>query len=214
MGGDNDYIVARAEREDAQDERPGAAADGAEDARAAEKERVNRFCEELSASLSDYADGLTSTVEETTCARKLRDELSPYAVTRLEAFRTSPYAGRNCCGLLGAVYALAAVFYFVSFGGSRADGVILVLVALGIFVCGGVAAGAAFLGAEKAVKCLYPKKVSYNVFSENMLSKNSRGTSSSSSRPTTTRRRARISSIFRWCVRSFLWSFPYRRYCL
>lgn len=50
MGGDNDYIVARAEREDAQDERPGAAADGAEDARAAEKERVNRFCEELSAS--------------------------------------------------------------------------------------------------------------------------------------------------------------------
>lgn len=175
MGGDNDYIVARAEREDAQDERPGAAADGAEDARAAEKERVNRFCEELSASLSDYADGLTSTVEETACARKLRDELSPYAVTRLEAFRTSPYAGRNCCGLLGAVYALAAVFYFVSFGGSRADGVILVLVALGIFVCGGVAAGAAFLGAEKAVKCLYPKKVSYNVFSENMPLKKQQG---------------------------------------
>lgn len=165
MSEDNDYIVARAERTDGEEPSLDLSV---QQEREDEKEKVNEACEELVKSLADYADGLTSTSEETACARKLRDELSPYAPTRMEAFRTPPYAGRNCCGLLGVSYFLAALFYFVSFGGDRADGVVLVLVALGIFVLGGLAGAAAFLGARKAVRCLYPKKVSYNVFSESI----------------------------------------------
>ena len=165
MSEDNDYIVARAERTDGEEPSLDLSV---QQEREDEKEKVNEACEELVKSLADYADGLTSTSEETACARKLRDELSPYASTRMEAFRTPPYAGRNCCGLLGVSYFLAALFYFVSFGGDRADGVVLVLVALGIFVLGGLAGAAAFLGARKAVRCLYPKKVSYNVFSESI----------------------------------------------
>ena len=69
------------------------------------------------------------------------------------------------------VYTLAAFFYFVSFGGDRGTGIVLVLVALGIFVAGGIGAGAAFLGAKKVTALLRPRKVSYNVFSENMPKK-------------------------------------------
>lgn len=167
MAEDMDYIVTRAER--AEEDPP--SDNGSEDARAREREQVSEDCEELIKALSDYADGLTATREETACARKLRDVLSPVARTSMEAFRTSPYAGRNCCGLLGFVYVLAAFFYFVSFGGSRETGVILVLVALGVFLAGGALAGAAFLGAKKLVPFIYPKKVSYNVFSESAPAK-------------------------------------------
>lgn len=169
---EENYYVARAERAD--EDLPDGAAETVPEESVGEREEVDEYCEELRKSLADYADGLTSTREETACARRLRDELSPYAVTRMEAFRTSPYAGRNCCALFGVVYFLAALFYFVSFGGSRADGIILIFVALGIFVLGGIAAGAAFLGAKKAVACIFPKKISYNVFSENMPLKNQR----------------------------------------
>lgn len=165
MSEDNDYIVTRAERADGGEE--DALPLSAEERVLARKEADDEV-EELIRSVSDYADGLTSTKEETVCARKLRDEISPYAPTRLEAFRTPPYAGRNCCALLGVSYFFAAFFYFVSFGGSRTDGIILVLVALGVFVFGGVAAGSAFLGTRSAVKNLYPKKVSYNVFGESV----------------------------------------------
>lgn len=163
MGEDNDYILPLANA--ASDALPD------KDARERERERVNEKCEEFIKSVADYADGLTATPEETACARKIRDILSPRAVTRLEAFRTAPYAGRNCCGLIGLVYTLAAFFYFVSFGGDRGTGIVLVLVALGIFVAGGIGAGAAFLGAKKVTALLRPRKVSYNVFSENMPKK-------------------------------------------
>ena len=153
---EEDLIVTRSEEEPS------------ENAPLSEREAVVVYCEETEKALSDFADGLTSTREETACARRLRDELSPLARTRMEAFRTPPYAGRNCCALRGVSYFFAALFYFVSFGGNRADGVALIIVALAVFVAGGAAAGAAFLGAKGAVRWLYPKKVSYNVFSENM----------------------------------------------
>ena len=169
---EENYYVARAESaEEAGEEESRVRTDAA----GAEREAVDDYCEETVKALADFADGLAATREETACARRLRDELSPIAVTRLEAFRTPPYAGRNCCALIAVAYFLAALFYFVSFGGSRADGVILVIVALAVFFAGGAAAGAAFLGVKKVVRFLYPKKVSYNVFSENMPLKKQRG---------------------------------------
>lgn len=171
---DENYYVARAERADDELSEAESSLPTPEES-ADEREKVDEYCEEIRKSLADYADGLTSTREETACARKLRDELSPDAVTRMEAFRTPPYAGRNCFALFAVTYFFAALFYFVSFGGSRADGIILVFVALGIFVLGGIASGAAFLGVKKAVACLYPKKISYNVYSENMPLKEQKG---------------------------------------
>lgn len=169
---EENYYVARAESaEEAGEEESRVRTDAA----GAEREAVDDYCEETVKALADFADGLAATREETACARRLRDELSPIAVTRLEAFRTPPYAGRNCCALIAVAYFLAALFYFVSFGGSRADGVILVIVALAVFFAGGAAAGAAFLGVKKVVRFLYPKKVSYNVFSENMPLKKQQG---------------------------------------
>lgn len=202
---EENYYVARAESaEEAGEEESRVRTDAA----GAEREAVDDYCEETVKALADFADGLAATREETACARRLRDELSPIAVTRLEAFRTPPYAGRNCCALIAVAYFLAALFYFVSFGGSRADGVILVIVALAVFFVGGAAAGAAFLGVKKVVRFLYPKKVSYNVFSENMPLKNSRVTISSSLLHITTRRRGPISPISTACAKSCSSSCP------
>ena len=175
MGEDNDYILPLADAAPAEAREDAAGTMDNDDARARERERVNEECEEFIKSVADYADGLTATPEETACARKIRDVLSPLAVTRMEAFRVSPYAGRNCCGLLGVFYLLAALFYFVSFGGDRGTGIVLVFVSLGVFVFGGLFAGAAFLGSKKVVPFLFPKRVSYNVFSESMPAKRQQG---------------------------------------
>lgn len=172
MGEENDYIVARAEVAQDGEERP---TEHDERENADEREAVNERAEELIKKLSDFADGLTSTHEETACARALRDELSPLATTRMEAFRTPPYAGRNCCALFAVVYFVAALLYFVSFGGSRVAGSVLIIVALGVFVLFGLGAAAAFLGVGGAVRILYPKKVSYNVFSESIPLKKQQG---------------------------------------
>ena len=182
MGEDNDYILPLANA--ASDALPD------KDARERERERVNEKCEEFIKSVADYADGLTATPEETACARKIRDILSPRAVTRLEAFRVSPYAGRNCCGLIGLVYTLAAFFYFVSFGGDRGTGIVLVLVALGIFVAGGIGAGAAFLSVRGKFPTTYSAKI---------CPKRSRKTGRScSSPPTATPHPVPIFPTLRW----------------
>lgn len=125
------------------------------------------LCSEEEEKLSEFAGRLTATAEETACARHLRDRLSPRASTRMEAFKTSPYAGRNCCSLLAAVFLLSAVLYYVSFAGGRAFGTVMSLTALLFFAVGTFLAGAMFLGSRRLVKLL-PKKNSYNVFSQNM----------------------------------------------
>lgn len=124
-------------------------------------------CEHTDERLSAFGGRLTATAEETACARFIRDGLSRRTSARMEAFRTSPYAGRNCCSLIAAVYLAAAVLYYISFAGGRAFGMIMSLVALLVFAAGTAAAGAMFLGARRLVGLL-PKKISYNVFGQNM----------------------------------------------
>ena len=55
---------------------PRARSEKAEAAEEFDDEIACDYCDEVIKSLCDYADGLTSTKEETACARKLRDELS------------------------------------------------------------------------------------------------------------------------------------------
>ncbi len=125
---------------------------------------AGEYCEKKTQDFADFADALTATPEETACARYLRDELSDVAPAKLEAFKTSPYAGRNCCLLLALVYFVALLFYMCSFAGSPVSGIVLAVFALLILLGGGFVAGAMFLGARKFVKIL-PKKISYNVVS-------------------------------------------------
>lgn len=125
------------------------------------------FINEFSNELATYPNRLTGTEEETACARAIRNRLHDESnvKTRLEAYKSYPMLGRGCFPFLGLWYALSLVLYYVSFVGNRIAGVLLTLLALVVFVSGGIVLGLLFLGNRK-FKGLLTTKVSYNVISE------------------------------------------------
>ncbi len=134
------------------------------------KGEVNNYCKAITKALSSFRGRIAGASSEKACARYLRDELNNVAPTRLEPFKFSPIAGRTASALIGAVFFLALVVYYVSFAGNRLAGVLVALLALVIFLGGGAVVGAIFLGSKRLCKYL-PGKVSYNVFSESKLAK-------------------------------------------
>ncbi len=125
------------------------------------------FISEFSSAMRDGGSGLTGSEGETSCARTIRDRIQSESgeKARLEAYRAYPLVGRGAFPLIGIWYAFSLLLYFVSFAGGRLAGILLTALSVFVFLSGGVALGAVFLGGGK-LKKLFNTKVSYNVVSE------------------------------------------------
>ena len=128
---------------------------------------VDFICE-FSAKLQKYRNRLTGSVNETACARAIRQTITDEtgAQARLEAYRAYPLFGRGSFSFLAFWYLFSYVLYFVSFAGNKLAGILLSALALAVFFVGiGILVAAHFGKKHKVRKMLYPK-VSYNVVSE------------------------------------------------
>lgn len=125
------------------------------------------FVSEFSVELQQYKNRITGSRSETACARTIRRRLADEtgATVRLEAYKSYPLLGRGSLPIFGLWYILCYVLYFVSFAGNRLSGILLSLLALGVYALGGAAMLLMYAGKRK-LRGLLTQKVSYNVVSE------------------------------------------------
>lgn len=131
------------------------------------------FVQDFCATLSSHHGRLACTEQETACARAIRNRLHDEtdAKTRLEAFEAYPLLGRRTFLLFGVWYVFCLALYYTSFAGDLANGIIMSLVALGMFI-GGIAVLASLYLGKRTFKWLLAKKPSFNVVSECGTSEN------------------------------------------
>ncbi|MCM1306409.1 MAG: hypothetical protein NC037_02590 [Bacteroides sp.] len=125
------------------------------------------FVSEFSAELKQYDNRITGSKSETACARTIRRRLADEtgATVRLEAYKAYPLLGRGSVPILGIWYILCYVLYFVSFAGKGVAGILLTLLALGVYAVGAIAMILMYVG-KRRLRGLYSQKISYNVVSE------------------------------------------------
>lgn len=125
------------------------------------------FINEFSDELQRYDNRVTGSANETACARAIRRRLvnETDATVRLEAYKAYPLMGRGSLPFYGLWCLLCYVLYFVSFAGNRLAGILLTILALGVYLIGCVAMIMMHFGKHKFKKFM-SQKVSYNVVSE------------------------------------------------
>lgn len=125
------------------------------------------FVGEFSQELQQYKNRITGSKSETACARTIRSRLAEEtgATVRLEAYKSYPLLGRGSLPIYGLWYILCYLLYFVSFAGSRLAGILLSLLALGVYAVGGITMLFMYIGKRK-VRGFLTQRISYNVVSE------------------------------------------------
>ncbi len=127
------------------------------------------FIDEFKEELFSIKGKLAGTANETEAARTIRNRLHDESdvLTRLEAYKAHPLAGRATMTIMAGWYTLCLVVYLISFAGGKVAGILVTLLSLFMFLGGLGALGLIFLGGlQKVANTIFPNKVSYNVVSE------------------------------------------------
>ncbi len=127
------------------------------------------FIDEFKEELFEIKGKIAGTAKETEAARTIRNRLHDESdvLTRLEAYKSHPLAGRATMVVMAGWYTLCLIVYLISFAGGRVAGVLVTLLSLVMFLGGLGALGLIFLGGlQKVAKTIFPAKVSYNAVSE------------------------------------------------